>query len=150
MQKLFFLLFCLLTTSVSSMAEYVVIDNIKYYLYTTLYTSTKKADVVSNNYSGNIVIPSSVTYNSTTYSVTGIGSNAFKDCSGLTSIEIPNSVTSINQDAFSGCSGLTSIEIPNSVTSIDSHAFRGCTGLTSITIPNSVSSIGQGAFSGCI
>ena len=81
--------------------------------------------------------------------VKSIGSSAFSNCSGLTSITIPNSVTSIGSYAFSGCSGLTSITIPNSVTSIGSSAFSGCSGLTSITIPNSVTSIGSYAFSGC-
>ena len=78
-----------------------------------------------------------------------IGSGAFRDCTYLTSITIPNSVTSIGYQAFYGCSGLTSIEIPNSVTSIGGRAFFYCTGLTSIEIPNSVTSIGDNAFSGC-
>ena len=82
-------------------------------------------------------------------SVTSIGSEAFRSCTGLTSIEIPNSVTSIGNSAFAYCSGLTSIIIPNSVTSIGSSAFEGCSGLTSIEIPNSVTSIGNEAFDGC-
>ena len=82
-------------------------------------------------------------------SVTSIGSSAFDGCKSLTSIEIPNSVTSIARGTFWNCTGLTSIEIPNSVTSIDSNAFYGCTGLTSIEIPNSVTSIGGGTFRGC-
>ncbi len=81
-------------------------------------------------------------------SVTSIGLYAFEGCSGLTSITIPNSVTSIGGSAFYGCSGLTSITIPNSVTSIGTSAFYGCSGLTSITIPESVTSIGNGAFDG--
>ena len=64
--------------------------------------------------------------------VTGIGSSAFVDCSGLTSVTIPNSVTSIGNSAFSGCSGLTSITIPNNVTNIGDGAFSGCTGLLSV------------------
>ena len=82
-------------------------------------------------------------------SVTSIGNDAFSGCSGLTSVAIPNSVTSISNSAFSGCSGLTSITIPNSVTSIGWYAFYGCSGLTSVTIPNSVTSIGDDAFDGC-
>ena len=82
-------------------------------------------------------------------SVTSISNSAFFKCSGLTSITIPDSVTSIGKDAFNRCTGLTSITIPNSVTSIGDYAFYGCTGLTSITIPNSVTSIGDYAFYGC-
>ncbi|MDE7158868.1 MAG: leucine-rich repeat domain-containing protein [Clostridiales bacterium] len=82
-------------------------------------------------------------------SVTSIGQAAFADCSGLTSITIPNSVTSIGPYAFADCSGLTSITIPNSVTSIRYNTFDGCSSLMSITIPNSVTSIGEQAFNGC-
>ena len=80
----------------------------------------------SNQYSGIVFIPESVTYNGMAYSVTQIGSQAFLGCSGLTSVTIPNSVTSIGNDAFSRCSSLTSIDIPNSVTSIGRSAFYGC------------------------
>ena len=106
-------------------------------------------DSYSDEYSGNVVIPSSVDYNGTTYSVTSIGSSAFRGCSSLTSIEIPNSVTSIGIRAFYWCVSLTSIDIPNSVTSIGYSAFAGCESLTSIKIPNSVTSIGDYAFSCC-
>ena len=88
-----------------------------------------------NEYTGSVIIPNSVTFNSVTYNVTEIANDAFYECSGLISITIPNSVTEIGNNAF--CySGLTSIIIPNSVTSIDYYAFRCCTGLTSITIEN--------------
>ena len=73
------------------------------------------SDQYSNEYTGSVVIPESVTYNGTTYSVTSIGERAFDYCSGLTSITIPNSVTSIGNLAFNDCTGLTSITIPNSV-----------------------------------
>ena len=81
--------------------------------------------------------------------VTSIGTAAFLDCTGLTSITIPNSVTRIGFEAFYGCGSLTSVTIPNSVTSIGDVAFLDCTGLTSITIPNSVTSIGQSVFHDC-
>ena len=102
-----------------------------------------------NKYSGSVVIPSTVTYSGTTYSVTSINYRAFYNCSGLTSVTIGNSVTSIGYEAFSGCSGLTSLTIPNSVTSIGNYAFQYCSGLTSVTIPNSVTSIGGSAFYYC-
>ena len=81
-------------------------------------------------------------------SVTTIASSAFRDCTGLTSIEIPTSVTSID-GAFSGCTGLTSIEIPSSITSIGDWTFSRCTGLTSIEIPSTVTAIGDYAFNEC-
>ena len=102
-----------------------------------------------NEYQGNVVIPEEVTYMNRTRKVTSIGSYAFYDCSGLTSVTISNSVTSIGNSAFSSCSGLTSVTIPNSVTSIGNYAFSMCSGLTSVTIPNSVTSIGNHAFRYC-
>ena len=88
----------------------------------------------SYEYSGSVVIPEKVTYNSKEYSVTSIGQSAFKSCSGLTSVTIPNSVTSIGSYVFEGCSGLTSVTIPKSVTSIGSSAFYGCSGLKTIEV----------------
>ena len=102
-----------------------------------------------NMYTGSVVIPESVTYEGVTYSVTSIGDLAFYNCTGLTSVSIPEGVTSIGSSALSGCSGLTEITIPNSVTSIGYDAFSYCYGLTSIIIPNSVTSIGDQAFYNC-
>ena len=99
--------------------------------------------------SGEIIIPEEITYKEVAYSITTINASAFYDCSGLTSITIPDSVTSIGEWAFSGCSGLTSITIPDSVTSIEDRVFYGCIGLTNITIPDSVTSIGVYAFYSC-
>jgi hypothetical protein len=64
-------------------------------------------------------------------------------------LNLPSTLTSIGSYAFADCSGLTSVTIPGSVTSIGSYAFYACSGLTSVTIPGSVTSIGEYAFAGC-
>ena len=84
-----------------------------------------------SDYTGSVVIPSTVEYNGTTYAVTSIGEWAFGDCRGLTSVTIPESVTSIGDNAFYCCRGLTSVTIPESVTTIGNVAFYG----TSISSP---------------
>ncbi len=90
-------------------------------------------DSYSNEYSGEITIPTVVTYNDTIYSVTKIGEYAFLSCHDLISVTIPISVRSIGGYAFRFCTGLTSVTIPNSVTSIGYSAFFDCSGLTSFT-----------------
>lgn len=125
----------------------ILYDNISY----KLNADDKTAKVHSNpqKYHGEVTIPSTIMYEREEYTVTSIGSHAFYNCSGLTSVTIPNSVKSIGENAFYGCSSLTSVIIPNSVTSIGWYAFSGCRKLASITIPNSVESIGGYAFYNC-
>ena len=144
--KVIFLYIGLFVFLSNAFAQTVEIDGIAYNL-----SSDLTASVTSKNpdYSGDITIPSTVTYNGINYSVSSIGDSAFYFCYSLTSITIPNSVTLIGDRAFSWCRSLTSITIPNSVTSIGFQAFIWCEGLTSITIPNSVTSIGDDAFYGC-
>ena len=63
----------------------------------------------SYEYSGAVTIPSSVTYNSNTYSVTSIGYRVFSGCSSLTAITIPEGVTSIESYAFDNCTSLKEV-----------------------------------------
>ncbi|MCI9054244.1 MAG: leucine-rich repeat domain-containing protein [Muribaculaceae bacterium] len=101
--------------------------------------SEKEKTAVITGYNGQpigeLVLPSSVNKSTGwSYAVTAIGSSAFRNCTGLTSITIPNSVTSIGKEAFQGCTGLTSITIPNSVTAIGTGAFSNCSNLTEILV----------------
>ena len=107
--------------SISASADVVKVDGIYYDISGTTATVTQGGD-----YSGMIVIPESITFENSIYSVTSIGESAFCECSSLTSVTIPNSVTSIGNYAFEECTGLTSVTIPNSVTSIGDYAFVGC------------------------
>ncbi len=121
-------------------------------LYYYLDKDNSQAQVTSlpwGRFIGDIVIPSSITHETKTYSVTSIGEYAFESCEGMTSVTIPNSVTSIGESAFSFCYGLTSVTIPNSVTSIGYRAFYGCTGLATFYCDgNNLTDIGSGAFYG--
>ena len=166
MKKLYILFLLMLLPMLASAADKVEIDGIYYELSTG---ETKTATVISgtNKYSGEVVIPETVTYNEETYSVTSIGgmtflkignsissigsigNSAFCNCTGLTSVTIPNSVTSIGDGAFWGCTGLTSLTIGSNVASIGIMAFGRCSGLTSVSIPKSVTSIGNFAFYDC-
>ena len=80
--------------------------------------------------------------------ITTIPAFAFYDCRGLQTAVLPNTVTAIEKSAFRKCSNLQVLELSNALTSIGTNAFDECTGITSLIVPNSVQSIGQGAFKG--
>lgn len=99
-------------------------------------------------YTGDIWIPQQVEFDGTTYYVTGIEPYAFENCTGLTSVNVPDGVTSI-EGVFNGCINLTDITLPNSLLTIGDYTFAACSSLTSMTIPNDVTTVGASAFKGC-
>ena len=168
MKRTFFILtafFALLSSSIPSLAYDCCIDGIYYNLYTFNKTaSVTKGNNNKGDYIGDVVIPNAVKYYNTTYSVTSIGHEAFSDCSGLTSVTIPNSVTYIGNgpfgtSAFYGCSGLTSVTVDKNNGTYDSRdncnaiietsTNKLIAGCKNTTIPNSVTTIGSSAFHGC-
>ncbi len=104
---------------------------------------------IENNvfaYSGleSIVIPNSVTGEN-------LGGFAFRGCSNLHTVTLPNAITKLDSGIFQDCTALENIEIPNTVTVIGTNAFEDCSSLQSIVIPNSVTgeNLRGFAFSGC-
>lgn len=100
-----------------------------YYNWTNNHTELAVCcrDGECSSYSGNVVIPATVVYQGSTYKVTSIEGEAFYECSGLTSVRIPNSIKSIGCSAFYNCRGLTiTMPVPNSLTDIFYDAFEWC------------------------
>ena len=137
MKKVLFLLICLLP-SVATWAGKTF-----YYTYDgqtleyEIINETEQTCMVvelANAINEAVTIPRASIYDGELYLVVGIGDNAFRGCSFLTSVTIPNSVTSIGDYSFYGCRGLTSVAIPNSVTSIGEGVFWGCIGLEIINV----------------
>ena len=151
MKKSFFIALFLLLLQVVSAHDFMV-DGIYYKIngdeaYVT-YCGTSY-NQYSNEYSGDVVIPETVTYNGKTYSVTSIEDRAFYNCTGVTSVIIGDSITTVGSYAFSECNQMKSLTIGNAVTTISDHAFYSCRGLIDLIIPNNVTSIRSLAFRYC-
>lgn len=98
---------------------------------------------------GDLVIPTEVTNDGVTYSVTEIENSTFEGCDSLTSITIPSSIIEVGYAAFKNCSALTSIEIPGSVTRISHETFENCSSLASVVLPMALKEIGSESFKNC-
>lgn len=134
-----------LTNNVGDTIYYNITSNVLPYTVEVTYKGSSYM-AYPNEYMGSIQIPSSITYNGITYSVTSIGEYAFGLCSALSSVNLPNSITSINDQAFFECEALTSINLHDYITSIGDFAFFGCIQLTTVNIPNTLISISHGVF----
>ena len=99
--KKIFLVLTLLCLSLSAWAYEAEVNEIFYNLDEV--NRTAMVTSYNNVYSGDVVIPETVTYAGITYSVMSLGERCFYDCSSLTSITIPNSVKSLGDWCFSEC-----------------------------------------------
>ncbi len=119
--------------------------------YNILSTADLTCEVVSGDspYTAtSVTIPAKVAYKGRELTVTRIV-EAFKGCTSLASVTIPNSVTKIYDYAFSGCTSLASVTMSNSMTEIKKNTFWGCSNLASIIIPASINYICEDAFGEC-
>ena len=160
--KTTFLLLALLLPATATAYDFEV-DGIYYFIYNNEAIVTNGNswgwDWEYGSYAGDVTIPETVTYDGTTYSVTGISSSAFANCNELTSVSIPNSVITIESYPFAACSSLTSIVVDSGNPKYDSR--ENCNaiietasntliaGCMNSVIPNSVTTIGKNAFHGC-
>lgn len=152
-------------------ASAVEIDGIYYYLNGNEATVTNKYqsyyggvdNSYTNAYSGTVTIPSTITYQGKTYTVTSIQKYAFLDCTDLKTINIPSSVSSINlsDNDFYGCVSLKAF-----IVSTDNPYYSSVGGMLfnkdktiiyrcpqtksgTYTVPSTVKTIGEFAFYGC-
>jgi hypothetical protein len=131
--------------SITDMAIFVV-DGISYEKNSA--STVKVIPSIDKAYTGSVTIPTSVSYNGESYSVTVIGADAFVNSDWLSEITIGSEVTTIEDRAFLDTK-LASVIIPDSVTSIGESAFQSIWDLTSITIGKNVNTIGANAFANC-
>ena len=118
-------------------------DSIRYHLL-----SNTTAEIVRSNVSGDVELPEEVTMGNT-YTIAGIGLEAFYGCTGLTSVSIPNTYKYIGNYAFYDCYNLKTINLPDSLSDLGRGALEYCSSLESIDIPAGVTSIAEYTFCGC-
>lgn len=145
------------TTIVEDCQATFTIGNLNYIINSDGTTVTVTGHVDGTAATGSLVIPESVNYQGTSYPVTTIGTLAFRDCIGLTSITIPVSVDTIGGAAFGGCSRLTTVyynaQKAVAVGALFHYITNGnlvnCPNLTTINIGVDVQEIGANIFKGC-
>lgn len=97
---------------------------------------------------GRLQIPSQVSYNGTTYTVTAISNDALRQCNALASVTIPSTVKSIGYTAFFRCTAMTSVYMADGLEAIGRMAFAACSALDTIELPATLTQIGISAFNG--
>lgn len=105
--------------------------------------------IANSKFSGDVVIPSEITYMDKKFRVTEISDSAFFRAKNLTSVTMPADIRGFGKNMFDGCEKLVSCNIPDNVTEISPNCFSSCAALKSIVIPAGVTAIGNNAFYYC-
>ena len=131
MRKLFTILVAIFLAA-QAWAQDFYVDNLK---YSVTDATNRSVEVVgwTDGIASELTIPASVSYNGTTYSVTGIESWALRGC-GITIVHISDGISSIESFAFENCKNLETVKIGSTVSSIDAFAFDGCSSLRLFTV----------------
>ena len=113
-------------------------------------TETKTATINYFRYNDNstVVVPSTITYQDTTYTVIGLNQVYKENRDKITSVTLPNTLQTIGHVCFEGTS-IKEIDIPNSVISIGEHAFNFCQKLERAKLPSNLAAIPDGLFYEC-
>lgn len=138
------------------------------FYYNVLSSTTLEVTYGDKKYSGDIIIPVTVTYNGKTYNVVSVGTKAFAECDMLLSIYMGDNINSIGDKAFYKCSSLKYYSFSNcklgkyvfayctsikngdlTGTSIPEGTFRGCTSIESLSIKGYLKTIGPYAYADC-
>ena len=106
-------------------------------------------EIANAKFSGDVVIPSEITYMDKKFRVTEISDSAFFRAKNLTSVTMPADIRGFGKNMFDGCEKLVSCNIPDDVTEISPSCFSSCAALKSIVIPAGVTAIGNNAFYYC-
>ena len=106
-------------------------------------------EIANAKFSGDVVIPSEITYMDKKFRVTEISDSAFFRAKNLTSVTMPADIKGFGKNMFDGCEKLVSCNIPDNVTEISPSCFSSCSSLKSIALPAGVTAIGNNAFYYC-
>ena len=78
---------------------------------------------ISQYLHGVVEVPGTITIDGKEYKVVGINDMAFRMCSYITYVTLPEGLTRIGEFAFYGCNGLLGVDLPSSLTTIGTGAF---------------------------
>lgn len=144
MKKTFTMLMLLGATVASFAQTKAKVGTVEYFLDEGEAIILEQPDTLS----GDLVIPSTVSYNGVDYKVIGMNDEAFSGTK-ITSIILPSSMTVFGNKAFRNCEKLKSVTLPSGMTSIGDEYFEYCYDLASITLPEGVTSLGSSCFFSC-